>query len=385
MDLHSKGIHIRLEKGMDLDKYLTKFNVALGYFSKNRGLFELASGRYQADRFLGEGSYSTIVQAIHETNNTISTMKLIDLRDNTLQSVLKECIIHCILEKESEKEPHGPYVPRFYEVAFDPTHNIMILRTERIQDILYYRYKAGTAEENDVVIPRTLAHVAYILNFFYKRLRFNHRDCKPDNFLYNYSPETGIFDLKLIDFTLSCLTWNGIQINAGNYFSPTDPCFHPSRDLTQFIYWLSTNTSIQLTPKLASTFRELLTFPLHSRVCRIFAGCSAYGSSFQTWGQSYGFLNNPRIRNKKTYTLAIKQLMMQMLGLRPDGLASILSYRIPMLPHCPPEKVVNPKTRKCVHRDSRRGKELLKKSKQYSTPSKKTLKQRLKCRDLKQV
>lgn len=376
MDLHNKGIRVRLEKGMDLEPFLNKFHVNVGYFSKSRSMFELASGRYYADNFLGEGSYSTIVQAIHETDNTISTMKVISLRTNSIENVIKECIIHCILEKESEKEIHGPFVPRFYEVAHDPIHNIMILRTERIQDILYYRYKASTAEENDIVIPRTLAHIAYILQFFYKRLQFNHRDCKPDNFLYNYSPETGEFDLKLIDFTFSCLTWNGICIRAGDYFGPQEPCFHPSRDLTQFLYWLTTNSSIHLTPTLKTTFRDLLTFPIGETECRLFAGCSAYGVTTRSWGQSYRFLNNLRILNKKTYAPAIQKLMMRMLGLHPDGLTTIYSCQIPGLPHCSPEKVVNPKTRKCVRRNSPVGKELLKKSKQYSTPSTQTLKLR---------
>ncbi len=374
MDLRDKGIHLRLEKGMDLDSVLTKFHVSLGYFSKERGLFELASGRYQADRFLGSGSYSNIVQAIHETNNVISTMKVIDLRESRLESVVKECIIHCILEKESENEPHGPYVPRFYEVAYDPKHNVMILRTERIQDILYYRYKAGTAEENDQVIPRTLAHVSYILNFFYKRLKFNHRDCKPDNFLYNYSPETGEFDLKLIDFTFSCLTWNGVTIQAGDYFSPESPCFHESRDLTQFLYWLTTNSSIRLTAALKSTFKQLLTFPIDGATCQFFAGCSAYGTTSTSWANSYRFLNNQRIKNKKVYAAAIQKLMMKMLGFQNASLSAIYSVKLPGLPHCSPEKVVNPKTRKCVRRDSSVGKELLKKSKKYSTPSTRTLK-----------
>lgn len=374
MDLHSKGIHIHLKKGMHLDAVLDKFHVSIGYFSKSRGLFDLPSGRWQADRFLGQGSYSTIIQAIHEVNNVICTMKLINLRENSIASVLKECIIHCILEKESEHELHGPYVPRFYEVVLDPINNMMILRTERIQDILYYRYKAGTAEENDRVIPRTLAHVAYILDFFYKRVQFNHRDCKPDNFLYNYSPETGEFDLKLIDFTLSCLTWDGICIRAGNYFPQQDTCFHPSRDLTQFLFWLATNTSIPLSRSLQHIFKNLLVFPIEKTTCNVLAGCSAYGTSFKTWGQSYSFLNNLRIQNKKTYAVAVKNLMMNILGQDKQSLSAIYQVRIPGLPHCSPEKVVNPKTRKCMHRNSSEGKKLLKKSKQYSTPSRRTLK-----------
>ncbi len=382
MDLFEKGIQIRLEEGMDLDKVLNKFHVNLGYLSNSRKLFDLSSGKYHADKFLGKGSYSTIVQVLNQESQQKSTIKLIDLKENTIENVLKECIIHCILEKESEDAPHGPYVPRFLEVALDPIHNLMILRTELIDDILYYRYKAGTAAENDRVIPRTLAHVAYILDFFYSRLQFNHRDCKPDNFLYNYSPETGEFDLKLIDFTFSCLNWRGIQINAGEYF-PESPCFHKSRDLTQFLYWLGTNTSIPISRHLKQTIQDLLTFPVGGTICRLFAGCSAYDTAAFSWGQTYAFLDLPQIRNKKTYAKAIQKLMMEMLGSQGHTLKNIWSQTIPGLPHCIADKVVNPKTRRCIRRDSQHGKELLKKSKKYSTPSTRTLKRHQKKMDKK--
>ncbi len=342
----------------------------------------MPSGRYNADKFLGKGTYAKILQAIHETNNTVSTFKLIDMNTNSFQSVVRECIVHILLETSSEKEPLGPYVPRFYEVAYDPIHNLMILRSERIQDILYFRYKASTAEENDKIIPHTLAHIAHIFDFFYKKLKFNHRDCKPDNILYNYSPSTGQFQIKIIDFTFSCLSWNGIPINAGEWFSKSDTCYLPSRDLTQFIYWVYTNASIPMTPQLRSILADILTFPAENRMCQMFADCFAYGRYVRTWGESYKFLNTSRIINWKAYPEKLRDAMMRLLKIQDvkgvPTLTTITKAGIPGLEHCVPEKVLNPITRRCVLRDSVVGVQLLKLSKKYSTPSTQTLKLRRK-------
>lgn len=380
MDLRDRGIQITLERGMTLVPHLTKFNVNVGYYSKNRGMFELASGRYSVDNFLGMGQYSTIIQGIHESNNTVSTFKIINMAENTIQNVLSECIIHILLEKESEGEPLGPYVPRFLEAAYDPIHNLMLLRTERIQDILYYRYKAGTPEENDIIIPYTIAQISYILKFFYDRLKFSHRDCKADNILYNYSPETGVFDIRIIDFTFSCLTWQGIQIKAGEWFSRKEICYHPTRDMTQYLYFLAAPSTIQLSPKLRRVFHKLLQFQTgdQDRLCDLLEGCDAYGIRGRSWGDLYTFLNEQKIVNPNTEPLRLMKTMLDLLRIRirdtENPLVVLAKRGIRNLKHCTPEKVLNPRTSQCVKRNSAIGRELLKKSKKYSTPTTRTLK-----------
>ncbi len=376
MKLHEYGIQVHLEKGMKLDQSLDVSRLNVGYYSSHRNLFVLPSGRYSAGAFLGKGSYATILHAVHESSNQSFTMKLIDMKNVSVESVIRECIVHILLEKESEDEPSGPFVPRFYEVAFDPLHNLMILRTETIQDILYFRYKAGTVAENDKIIPHTIIQLAYILDFFYKRLKFNHRDCKPDNVLYNYDTTTGKLDIKLIDFGFSCLCWNGVDIHAGDYFTGST-CFLPSRDLTQYVYWTYTNQSIPLSPGLQKVFRDILTFRADKDLCRMFLACRAFEKPMRAWGDSYKFLDDRRIRNPQAVPGHLRATMEAFLDIYTgSNLKEIQSYTIPQLAHCTPDRVLKPQTRRCLRRDSPKGQQLLKLSKKYSTPSTRTLRRK---------
>lgn len=369
MDLKPYGLQIALAKGMHLDTHLKQENVQVGYFSKHRGIFVLPSGRYSLGAFLGSGSFATTYSAVHETTNKSYTMKVIPLKNVTLSSVVRECIVHILLMKESTGQKYGPYVPRFYEVAYDTYNDMMLLRTETIQDILYDRYRAGTTVENDTIIPNTVAQIAHILDFFYRRLRFNHRDCKPNNVLYNYEPVTGKIHVKLIDFGYSCLTWNGIRINAGHRLSHS--CFRPSRDLTQFLYATYTDRAIPVSERLKATLREMLTFPVDNRICRLYEGCRAYGHVMEIWAHTYRFLDDRRVENQKAVPKAARARMLEFMGYAEA--APVPQRSIIGLPHCTPERVLNPRTRRCISRVSGEGRRILRLSKRYSTPSARTL------------
>lgn len=368
MDLKPYGIQITLSKGMKLD--LQQKNIRVGYFSNHRSLLVLPSGRYSVGAFLGSGSYSTIYSVTHETTNMAYTVKLIPMKKTTFESVIREAIVHIILAKESANEKYGPYVPRFYEIAYDSYNNLMILRTENVQAILYDRFRAGTKEENDNIVPHAIAQIAHILEFFYKRLGFNHRDCKPNNILYNYDPTTGRLDIKMIDFGLSCLCWNGVDIHAGDRFGGA-ACYRPSRDLTQFLYATYTDKSIPLSDRLGATMRDCLTFPVDGRLCRMYEGCHAYGNAMEVWAHTYRFMNDRRVENPHAVPKVIQRRMLEFLGLPKAGPVDRRS--IVGLPHCVPERVLNPKTRRCISRASAEGRKALRLSKRYSTPSPKTL------------
>ncbi len=369
MDLRKYGLQITLQKGMRLESHLKEQNIRVGYFSKHRGMFVMPSGRYSLGAFLGSGSFATTYSAIHEKTNKAYTIKLISLKNISFESVMRECIVHILLMKESENEKHGPYVPRFYEAVHDTYNNMMILRTEMAQDILYDRYRADTPQENDIIVPNTLAQMAQILDFFYRRLRFNHRDCKPNNILYNYDPSTGRIQVKLIDFGYSCLCWNGINIHAGDRFDGT--CFRPSRDLTQLIYATYTDRAIPLSEGLRAVFREMLTFPVDGKVCHMYEGCEAYGYVMSIWAHTYRFMNDRRIENPNAIPKRVRTRMLEFMG-QPVQVA-VPQRSIVGLPHCTPERVLNPKTRRCVTRASAEGRRILRLSKRYSTPSPKTL------------
>ncbi len=378
MDLKRFGLNITLQKGMNLETALISDNLAVGYYSKHRGVMVAPSGRYKIGAFLGSGSFARIFQGTHETTNQGYSLKFIPTQKASVASIMRECIVHILLERESAKEAYGPYVPRFYEVIHDPYNHLIVLRTETIQDILYDRYKAGTPLENDVVIPHTMAQIAHILDFFYRRLRFNHRDFKPDNVLYNYDPATGRFDVKIIDFGFACLRWQGISIRAGDRFAAEGGgCYLPSRDLTQFVYATYSDSNIPKSPRLRLMLEDVLTFEADGRPCRMWESCRAYGNPMSIWGHTYRFLNDRRMRNPAAEPAPLRSRMMRFLGITEAGrqtpMARIVRYGIVGMPHCTPDRVLNPRTRRCVRRSSPAGRAVTRISKRYSTPSPKTL------------
>ena len=362
MDLRPYGLAITLRKGMDLDALLTPNNLQVGYFSKNRAFLTLPSGRYRVGAFRGKGSFSE-VRLVYDAANRDTTVKMIDMRNpaTTVASVMREVIIHILLEKESADAPNGPYVPRFHEVAYDPYHHLIIIRLDTTQDILYDRYKAATEAENDIIIPNTIAQLAGILDFFYRRLAFNHRDCKPNNVLYNYDSRTGALDIKLIDFGYSCLCWNGITIHAGDRFR--GKCNLVTRDLTQYLYATYTDHGIPCSPRLRALFRSVLQFEADGKECRMWRGCKAFGNPMTMWAHTYRFLDRG-IVNPAAEPRRLQKRMLEFMGTE----TSIVG-----MPHCAIDRVLEPKTRRCVRRNSKTGRKTLRLSKRYSTPSPETL------------
>lgn len=381
MNLAPFGLKFTLSPNMNLESFLMKDYIFDGSYSRSRGIFEFPSGRYNVGVKLGEGAYGKSFQAIHETNNQVFAVKVIDLEnrsifkygvDTAVRLTAIQSIINIILEQESKNEPAGPYVPRFFEIAMDKQRNYMLLRTERLHDNLWNRYRASTAEENDLIVPQTLAHIAHILDFFFKRLRYNHRDFKPDNVMYTYSMD-GQFNIKIIDFGFNCLTWKGIEIKGAEYFKDMHECYLPSRDLTQYIYFLlDRSNGIQLSMRLKKILEHLITFPIGNSLCNMLIGCRAYRMEINDWNDTYDFLNNPNVRNPNAVPEKIRAKMMDILGLqtakRVSPILSIAEHRIPGLEHCPPEQILNPRTRLCVQRNSTIGKKLLKFTRRYKHP-----------------
>jgi serine/threonine protein kinase len=224
-------------------------------------------------------------------------------------------------------------------------------------------YYSSTQEQNDYNVPETVGDLAYVLNFFYKELEFNHRDLKSDNVMYKLS-KSGKALIKLIDFGYSCLTWNGIRISGTNYFPLEAQCFVPSRDLTQYVYEIWYSFRHRFSPKIQKLLQELLTFPTGSRMCSLFKGCSYRGHSVYGWGTNlYDFLDMPEIHNPKAVPSAMYRHMSHYMG---RGTPKKITP-VPVLQrtetgkvkHCLPEQILNPKTRRCVKRSGAIGRKLL--------------------------
>lgn len=369
LDLSPYGINLRLTKGIHLESMIRPDMIAKGSFSLSKKLFELPSGNYAMSELIGRGKYGDTYYAYGITDNHIYAIKVIHLRElnDGLLNTVKECIINIILDKESQNEKFGPYVPRVYEIAYDPIRSLIMIRMEKLQDTLYTLYQTSTKEQNDILIPTTLANLAFVMDFFYKRFSFNHRDLKPDNVMYKYDSNNRIH-IKLIDFGLTCLTWNDIRIQGTLYTPFVDTnCYLSSRDLTQYVYAIYIGLSKEvISNNMLLTIKDLLTFPIRGKLCKMYSGCPEYG--MRKWPDNFDFLNQAFVKNMKCEANTLYKHMKKYIK---NGSINDYSYiKTPILKkteECHPDKILNPKSMRCVNRYSSIGRKLTESSK-YKTP-----------------
>lgn len=368
LSLESHGIYMTLREGMDFEKELPSVKLKQGSFSRSQGKIELPSGIYTVGSLLGKGSYGKTLQATHSIDNTVSAIKVLDIgkshnQREFIRNTVKESIINIVLEKTSANQPDGPFVPELYEMAIDVQRNLLLIRQERLYDTLAQMYNSSTKEQNEYNIPETLGDLAYVLNFFYKELEFNHRDLKSDNVMYKLS-KSGKAMIRLIDFGFSCLTWNGVKISGTHFFPLNVQCYVPSRDLTQFVYEIWYSFRSRFSMKTQKLLEELLTFPTGNKMCSLFKGCSYQGHSVHGWGSNlYEFLNLPEVHNPKAVPNAMYRHMSQHMGRgtprKLTPVPAIQRTETGKLKHCLPEQILNPKTRRCVKRSGAIGRKLL--------------------------
>jgi serine/threonine protein kinase len=366
MDLRPYGIEYELTDETDPERDLHVGLLQQGSFSKTQARFDMPSGTYSMGPMLGKGTYAESFQVTNLLENTVSVIKVLQVPrrqfHNTVQNIVKECLINILLERESADQPEGPYVPRFHEICFDPERSLVLLRLERLHGVLADVYNGATAEQNDMYVPETLGDLAHILSFFNKRLAFNHRDLKSDNVMYVYSP-SGKLMVKLIDFGFACLTWEGVRISGSLYFPLTDKCFLPSRDLCQFVYEILLTFRKRFSPAIVNLLEDVLTFPLDDKVCKLFQKCQYNRLRVRRWLDTYDFLNTSSVRNPHTVPDVLYKRMMSYMGrTSPKRTSPVPSMdRTGSVPirQCLPEQILNPDTGNCVLRSSNVGRNLM--------------------------
>jgi serine/threonine protein kinase len=377
IDLSPYGIQMVLRKGINIDLALANVAVNEGSFSRSQGKLTFPSGEYSVGSYMGEGTYAQTYQAVDGRTNTAYVVKVVkprtDMRSNILNT-LKECIIHILLERESRTQPEGPHVPKFYEVAYDTERRFLLIRMERLYGTLADKYNGATPEQNDANVLESLAGLAQILNFFYGYLRFNHRDLKSDNLMYNYGPG-GKLVVKLIDFGFACLTWHGVQISGASYFAVTDPCYIPSRDLTQYVYEIHRTYRGHFSQRIRAMLEDILTFELKGgNVCQLFRGCRVGRQQMRGWADIYLFLKSKNVKNPKAVPEAVYERVMHMLGRpvprgQPTPIEAVPRQgEAAETVKCLPEQVMNPKTRRCVRRSGAVGRRIMRAT-QRKSPS----------------
>ena len=264
---------------------------------------------YKIDKIAGEGSYGRVFRVTDPKGQKYAikeiTDKLYDSRD--VQVFMKECVIQILLAEESKAQPDGPYVCSLYELAYDKETHHAYIRSEWMRNSLEHLIEANNRTQNDTLVPDAIVQTMQMLQFFGQRLQFNHRDLKGDNIMYVKDGSRRVF--KLIDFGMSCLTWNGLTIHGGSYFKDTKPCFRQHRDASQFVYYLFVKFQDILSSELKTALAQTIVANVGNHTCAMTRDCPANGLT--SWRTVYDFLNRPNVSVPKGSPFEIEYAMQQ--------------------------------------------------------------------------
>jgi serine/threonine protein kinase len=257
-----------------------------------------------------------------------------------MRGTIKECLMNILLAEESKDEVHGPYVPIFYEIGYDNRYSKVLMRTQLLTASFDSIVRGFPKEENNVRVPYAITKIAKILQFFYERLQFNHRDLKGDNIMYLRRPDNRI-EFKLIDFGLSCLTWKGLHIEGEGY-KGLKHCFKEDRDLSQLLYSIVQYDKAYLTQELFDRLVSILQANINNHhTCKVLSDCAANG--LKNWVSSYNFFNKPKVMIPFAKPSSVIEEMKAFVRGEPWLGGPLV---IPEKP-CPPGKVRDPVTKRC--------------------------------------
>jgi serine/threonine protein kinase len=289
MDLRPYGINYTLGKELPL---FNPDHIAPITFKREQ--FHFPSDSYKVRRTLGQGTYGTTLEVESVRSGARYALKLQRYDDvGVIDNIVRESIMNILMEKESATEQHGPYVSRFYEIGHIVDSKAVVMRIQLLDGTLGDYLIQKTKQENDTVIPKLLIQVSNIIEFFQTRLKLSHRDLKSDNVMYELID--GEPYARLIDFGLTCLTWNDIHISTSTFFPKDHTCLRSTRDMSQFIMELLLDFESEMSEKLYNTLGSIVTFHVHTSKCRLDKYCPLEG--LKEWVNSYDFLNRINVEN----------------------------------------------------------------------------------------
>jgi serine/threonine protein kinase len=313
----------------------------------------LGSDVYDIHGQLGKGKFGTtysVSKAGSPTMYACKVIKDIKPRENLL-GFFKECLINILLAEASKDEPNGPYVPRLYRIAYNPDTKQAFILSEVMRNTFDTFLKTRSKAENDKAVPDSLKQIATMLDFFGKEYRFNHRDLKGDNIMYVKTPENKYL-FRLIDFGFSCIRWNNVKIAGDSYFEERARCYKTDRDLSQFIYSVIRYYDYYLSKELYKCFANIIIANVGEHKCKMNRDCPRNG--LFEWGNTYNFLDRDNVHVPKGTPAGVIREME--LFLKADGKKSEKADKA--VKDCPPDFILNPKTRRCVKRSGAIGKKL---------------------------
>jgi serine/threonine protein kinase len=300
LDLNPYGIKLIIDPSMkSIDSLLTIDIV--GQVILDGAAILINGETYRRGTSLGAGSYGKVYKCSKNTCSEAYALKILDLTD--IEQFLKEVIIQILLMKMSESDEGGPHVPRIICVGIDWDDSKAFIVSELMEDTVRNLLLTNTAPQKEINVPFVLNEVAYMLDFFGKTLKFNHRDLKADNIMYVM--KNGDIHIKLIDFGFSCLTWGSLHISTESY-TFVSPCYKEGRDLQQLIYYLYIG-GFKFSSKMYDWFENLMYVNvLGHDTSLLFGTRSKPKAPIIEWQNTYGYLNKKNVNTRYTKTRLIR-------------------------------------------------------------------------------
>ena len=300
LDLNPYGIKLIIDPSMKSIDSLLTIDI-LGKAILERGAILINGETYRRGTLLGSGSYGRVYKCNKNSCSEAYALKILDLTD--IEQFLKEVIIQILLMKMSENDQSGPHVPRIICVGVDWDNSRGCIISELMENTVQNLLLTNTAPQKEIDVPFVLNQVAYMLEFFGKSLKFNHRDLKADNIMY--VRKKGEINIKLIDFGFSCLTWGSLNISMDSYpFMPH--CYKEGRDLQQLIYNLYVG-GFKLSDKMYDWLENLMyVYVSGDDVSLLFGTRRSSKPPVRGWGNTYGYLNRNNVNTSYTRTKRIR-------------------------------------------------------------------------------
>jgi serine/threonine protein kinase len=300
LDLNPYGIKLIIDPSMKSIDSLLTIDI-LGQAILEAGAILINGETYRRGSSLGAGSFGKVYKC--KKNNCSEAYALKIIEPTSITDFLKEVIIQILMMKMSENEQNGPHVPRIICVGIDWDNNKAYIISELMEDTVRNLLLTNTPSQKETDVPFVLNEVAYMLDFFGKTLKFNHRDLKADNIMYLRKKKE--IHIKLIDFGFSCLTWGSLYISTGNYIF-LSPCYKEGRDLQQLIYNLYIG-GFKLSPKMYDWLEDLMYVHVSGEdVSLLFGTRRKPKAPIREWRNTYNYLNRNNVNTSYTRTKRIR-------------------------------------------------------------------------------
>jgi len=344
------------------------------------GKFKTQTGNtYTKGAYIGGGSFGKVYDCVRESDGKNIVMKII--ANGNGYTLVKESIIQIVIVELTKDIKNGslltgPFAPILYEIGYNPTTKDCYIFSEKMRQTTHALIKSRELYPDDQRkdLGRVLLQMSFMMSELWRLLKFNHRDFKSDNCMY-IRDGGGAIQARLIDFGFSCIKFGNMQIEGGG--ATFRHCNLAGRDLTQYIYEIY-KYHPYIPADMKNVFEKLLTFPMGAggKPCFMFKKC---GAGMKEWKDVYKFLNDDQIVNPNGTPECVSSVIEKFLkgedwatelkytaaarAVKPSALPFagkaqrkplvVVKPAVAAVPvvakACPPDKILNPATGRCVN------------------------------------